>query len=260
MRSPTHGFVKRHAREPIEELFIGHARRVLRGHVSVDVVEADAVVEGEAGDPPLVLGEYAEVVGAVELEIRRRPLKDAPRRPVPERVLDVAVREKEVVGDEMFELEAGLHRVGAGDVGHRRALHVAVRVVRMTAVGRRGAVAQAEPRIRDRDGVRLHAWLPERVPLRNGRADAGFEQQAARQRRAVGALHEPVRLESIPAARLPAECADEVDPQLQACWLSLMMLNLCLGCACQVSRPGRCRTIPTCRSSGPADDRSRAST
>src|SRR5215831_14842867 len=37
----------------------------------------------------------------------------------------------------------------------------------------------------------------------------------------------------------PTSCSvvATVDPQLQACWLSLRMLNLCLAPACHVSRP-----------------------
>ena len=258
LRSPTHGFVSGHAGEPIEELLVGHARRVLVGHVPVDVVEAQAVVDRQPGDPPLILREDAEVVGAIELEIRRRALKDAQRRAVPERVLHVAVRDEVVVGDEVLELEPGLHGVRAGDVGHGRPLHVAVRVVRMASVGPRGAVADAEADVGDRDGFRLHAGLPERVPLRNRRAHAGFEQQSARQRRVVRPLHEPVRLESIAAAdflqrgrRRRSAIAgvlivgDEVE----------FVLRMRLP---RQPAQARCRTIPTGCSTGRAADRSRA--
>ena len=107
----------------------------MRRYVPDVMVEPQAERERQFFHAPLILGVEAHVAAGVLFAVRRRPLGDADRRAVPERVAHVAVAENELIGEQLLRLKAGLERVRPGHIRGRDALRLPVGVVRAAAVG-----------------------------------------------------------------------------------------------------------------------------
>ena len=178
----------------------GAAGCVLDGHVAVQVIESQAVIERPPLDRPLILRIEPELPGALLFKIRRRSLGDTERRAVSKRITRVSVRCKKVIREQLFPLDPGFEGMRPRDVGHREPLGKAVRVIGETAVGGHRAISDTEPNVIDGDGVAQHPWRKERIPLGNRCAHASFEQQAACQRRVPSDLLEHVGFEPIAPA------------------------------------------------------------
>ena len=156
----------------------------LRGHVAIEVVPPKSKIERQlVRDLPLILPVNAEIGLPLRLnQIRVGILRDRERRAVEEDVGRVAVHVVVGFRVELFGLEPGLEVVRPGDVGHRRALRVAVAAIRVTEVGAGRAITLADADVKDACDVVGDAGVVIHVPLRDRRARTGFEEQLARQR------------------------------------------------------------------------------
>jgi len=163
---------------------------MLLRHAGVVVVVADTGVDRQVLDRPLVLRVQADLLIQILPTLERRDvLGDRSRHTVEQRVLDVAV---DVAGaDAVAEKsrEAEFQRMRARDIRQRRTDVVRVVVVLGTEAG---AEQQAGRLLGGRDGVGRHLWLQNRRLMEHVGLGAGFEQQAAGERRAPGHLPEYV--------------------------------------------------------------------
>ena len=98
-------------------------RQVGRGRVRVEIIVAQAEVEGQAPDGPLILSEQAQAgFQPLLLLLRRCILNERQRRAAQERVVHAAGRRLLEIPPPFHDLKAGPEVVRAGDIGNDESL------------------------------------------------------------------------------------------------------------------------------------------